>query len=140
VETYGVPVASIARLGQGISLRVLSDAAELGGDATTAESHIDRAIAALEPALERFDTANDPRLAAQTYQALGSFHHWKAFLLNQRGATDEAIAARDTALGYFNDCVRQGELFPIDKYMVEHIVEGSCVTAIDALLQPAGGE
>jgi len=140
IETYGVPVASIARLGQGISLRVLSEVAELQGDLTTAESHIDRAIAALEHDLERFDTANDPRLAAQTYQALGSFYQWKTFLLSTRGATDEAIAARDTALAYFNDCVRQGEAFPIDTYMVETIVEGLCVKGIDALLQPAGGE
>ena len=139
IETYGVPVAGIARLGRGISLRLLAEVAFLQGNLTAAETHIDEAIAALEDEIGQLDTANDPRLVAQTFQALGSFHEWKAFLLNERGAADAATQALTTALSYYNDCAQQGADFPIDTYLVERIVQRLCEPRIDALQQPTGG-
>ncbi len=139
IETYGVPVAGIARLGRGISLRVLAEVAFLRGDLTAAETQIDEAIAALEDEIALLDTANDPRLAAQTFQALGSFYEWKAFLLNERGATEAAAEARGTALSYYNDCVQQGVDYPIDTYLADRIVGQLCEPRIDALQQPDGG-
>lgn len=138
-ETYGVPVAGIARLGRGISLRLLAEVAFLQGDLTTAETLIDEAIAALESESEALDTSNDPRLAAQSYQALGSFYEWDAFLKNERGAASAAAEARGTALDYYNDCRQQGLDFPIDTYLVERIVQQLCVPRIDALQQDSGG-
>ena len=105
------------------------------GDLTAAETHIDQAIATLEDDMERLNTANDPRLVGQTYQALGSFYEWKAFLLNERGATDAAARARETALAFYNDCVQQGEDFPVDTYLVERIVQGLCAPRIASLQQ-----
>lgn len=134
-----MPVADIARLGRGISLRLLTETAFLRGDLTTAETQIDEAIAALEDQIDQLDTANDPRLAAQTFQALGSFYEWKAFLLNERGATEAAAEARGVALAYYNDCVQQGIDFPVDTYLNERIVQQLCEPRIEALQQPAGG-
>jgi len=138
IETYGVPVAGIARLGQGISLRLLAEVAFLRGD-TTAETDIDEAIATLEDEIAQLDTANDPRLAAQTYQALGSFYEWKAFLLNEREAAEAAADAARTALAYYKDCVQQGQDFPVDTYLVERIVAQLCQPRIEELQGAEGG-
>ncbi|HEY1408372.1 MAG TPA: hypothetical protein VF434_05485, partial [Promineifilum sp.] len=135
IEEYGVPVAGIARQGRGISLRILAEVAYFLGNPTEAETHIDQAIAALEDNVPQLVTANDPRLAAQSYQALGSFYEWKSFLLMERGATDSAAAARETALSYYNDCVQQGEDFPFDTYLVDRIVGRLCVPRVASLQQ-----
>ncbi len=138
IETYGVPVAGIARVGRAIALRLLGETAFQGGDPAAAEAHIDEAIAALEADAGQLDIDNDPRLAAQSDQALGSIYEWKAFLLGERGAADEAQAARDKALGFYNACVRQGEDFPFDVYLVEHIVGQLCAPRVTALQAPGG--
>ena len=132
IETYGVPVAGIARLGQAISLRLLGEVAFRRGD-VAAETLIDEAIATLEDEITQLDTANDPRLAAQTYQALGSFYEWKAFLLNERGAAEAAADAARTALAYYNDCVQQGRDFPVDVYLVDFIVGQLCQPKVEEL-------
>lgn len=138
-ETYGVPVAGIARVGRAIALRLLAEVTYQDGDPATAETRIDEAAATLESGADELATANDPRLAAQTWQALGSIYEWRAFLLAERGATDESAAARARALDYYNDCVRQGEAFPIDTYMVERIVQQLCAPRIEALQSSGGG-
>ena len=137
-DVYGVPVAGIARVGRAIALRLLGEGAVQGGDLASAESSIDQAIATLEIDAAALDTANDPRLPAQAYQTLGSIYEWKAFLLRERGAADEAQTARDTALRYYTDCARQGEEFPFDTYLVERIVGELCAPRV-AALQPAEG-
>ena len=138
IDVYGVPVAGIARVGRAIALRLLAEAAFQGGDPAAAEGFIDQAIATLEDDVAALDTANDPRLPGQAYQALGSVYEWKAFLLGERGAADEAQSARDTALRYYNECVRQGEAFSFDTYLVERIVGQLCRPRI-AVLQPTAG-
>ena len=132
IETYGVPVAGIARLGQAISLRMLGEVAFRRGEAT-AETLIDEAIATLEDEIAQLDIANDPRLAAQTYQALGTIYEWKSFILNSRGATGAAGDAARTALAYYNDCAQQGRDFPVDVYLVEFIVAQLCQPKIEEL-------
>ena len=109
-----------------------------GGYLAAAEAHINEAIAALEDDAATLDIANDPRLPAQAYQALGSIYEWRAFLLDERGAAGEAQTARDTALRYYNECLRQGEEFPFDTYLVERIVGQLCRPRI-AVLQPTEG-
>jgi len=99
---------------------------------------IDQAIAALEDDAATLDIVNDPRLPAQAYQALGSIYEWQAFLLDERGAAGEAQTARDTALRYYNECVRQGEEFPFDTYLVEHIVGELCIPRVTALTAAEG--
>lgn len=138
-DSYGVPVNGIAQLGRGISLRLLAEVAFEQGDSRAAETHIDEAIAALEGKIALLDTPNDPRLPAQSYQALGSFYEWKAFLLDQRGATESAAEARTTALGYYNDCIQQGEKFPFDTYLVDRIVNQLCKPRVEDLQAQAGG-
>ena len=138
-ERYGLPVSEMARLGRGISLRLLAEVAFEQGDLRAAETHIDEAIAALEDEIATLDTPNDPRLPAQAFQALGSFYEWKGFLMDQRGAAGAAAEARAVALGYYNDCIQKGEEFPFDTYLVERIVGQLCAPRINALQQPAGG-
>ena len=139
VETYGVPVSSMARLGKGIGLRLLTEVSYREGDITAAETHIDEAVAALEDEVDLLQTNNDHRLAGQAYQALGSFYEWKAFLLNERGADEAAADARVTALEYYQDCQQQGEAFRVDTYLTERIVQQLCQPRIEALQAPAGG-
>jgi tetratricopeptide (TPR) repeat protein len=139
IDIYGVPVAGIARVGRAISLRLLAEAAFQGGDPAAAEGFIDQAITTLKDDAAALDTPNDPRLPAQAYQALGSIYEWKAFLLGERGAASEAQAARDTALRYYNDCIRQGEEFPFDTYLVERIVGELCAPRVTALTAVEGG-
>jgi len=139
IDVYGVPVAGIARVGRAISLRLLAEAAFQGGDPASAESFIDQAIATLEDDAAALDTPNDPRLPAQAYQALGSIYEWKAFLLGERGAAEAAQFARNTALRYYTDCVRQGEAFPFDTYLVERIVSELCAPRVTVLTAVEGG-
>ena len=136
---YGVPVGGIARVGRAIAQLLLGELAFQGGDLAAAESFIDQARAALEEDAAVLDTPNDPRLPAQAAQALGSIYEWKAFLLGERGAAGEAQAARDTALRYYNECVRQGEEFPFDTYLVERIVGELCAPRVTALTAVEGG-
>ncbi len=138
-DVYGVPVGGIARVGRAIALRLLGELAFQGGDLVAAESFIDQASATLEEDAAALDTPNDPRLPAQAAQALGSIYEWKAFLLGERGAAGEAQAARDTALRYYTDCVRQGEEFPFDTYLVERIVGQLCAPRVTALAPVEGG-
>ncbi len=138
-DTYGVPVSGIARVGRAIALRLLGEVAFRGGDLAAAEAHINEAIAALEDDAATLDIANDPRLPAQAYQALGSIYEWRAFLLDERGAAGEAQTARDTALRYYNECLRQGEEFPFDTYLVERIVGELCAPRVTALTAAEGG-
>jgi tetratricopeptide (TPR) repeat protein len=138
-DIYGVPVAGMARVGQGISLRLLAEVAFEQGDLQAAETHIDEAIAALEDEIELLDTPNDPRLPAQAYQALGSFYEWKAFLLDARGADAAGADSRAVALDYYNACVEQGEAFRFDTYLLERIVQQLCMPRIEVLQAPAGG-
>jgi len=137
-DSYGVPVGGIARVGRAIALRLLGEVAFRGGDLVAAEGLIDQAIAALEDDAATLDIVNDPRLPAQAYQALGSIYEWQAFLLDERGAAGEAQTARDTALRYYNECVRQGEEFPFDTYLVEHIVGELCIPRVTALTAAEG--
>jgi tetratricopeptide (TPR) repeat protein len=138
-EVYGVPVGGIARVGRAIALRLLGEVAFQGGDLAAAEARIDEAIAALESDAEALETPNDPRLAAQAFQALGTIYEWKGFLLGERGEAAAAQTARDTALRYYTDCVRQGEEFPFDTYLVERIVGELCAPRVAELTAPAGG-
>jgi tetratricopeptide (TPR) repeat protein len=138
-DTYGVPVGGIARVGRAIALRLLGEVTFRGGDLAAAEAHIAEAIATLESDVATLDTANDPRLPAQAYQALGSIYEWQAFLLGERGAAGEGQTARDTALRYYTECVRQGEEFPFDTYLVERIVGELCAPRVTALTAAEGG-
>jgi tetratricopeptide (TPR) repeat protein len=138
-EVYGVPVASMARLGQGIGLRLLAEVSFREGDLTAAETHIDEAIAALEDEIDLLQTDNDHRLAGQAYQALGTFYEWKAFLLNERGAAEASAEARAAALEFYRNCQQEGEEFRVDTYLTERIVQQLCQPRIEALQAPAGG-
>jgi tetratricopeptide (TPR) repeat protein len=137
-EDYGVPVSSIARLGQGIALRILGDAAFRNGDSTTAEDAITTAAITLELALTPLEEASDYRLMAQVNQALGTVYEWQGFL--QEEANDPAAAdAYRQALAYYERCRQLGDEFPIDVYLTDRIVAQLCLPRIQALQQTTGG-
>jgi tetratricopeptide (TPR) repeat protein len=138
-EIYGLPVSSIARLGQGISLRILGDAAYRNGDPATAEQAIEAAIVTLESALGPLEESRDFRLMAQVNQALGTVYEWEGFLREQaeNPAADEAY---QQALVFYDRCRQLGEEFPIDVYLTDRIVAQLCLPRIQALQQTTGGE
>lgn len=138
-EIYGLPVASIARLGQGISLRILGDAAYRAGDTAAAEDAFNQAIETLESAVAPLEEARDFRLMAQLYQALGTVYEWQGFLLDQAG-DPAATQTYDQALNAYNQCRQLGEEFPIDVYLTERIVAELCLPRIEALEATMGGK
>lgn len=138
IERYGLPVRSIARLGQGIALRVLGDAAYRAGDPVEAQQAITQAIATLESAVAPLEEARDYRLIAQMYQALGTVYEWQGFL-HQQAADPAATTAFDQALTYYDQCRQLGEAFPIDIYLTDRIVDDLCLPRIAALQQMTGG-
>ncbi|MEZ4517497.1 MAG: hypothetical protein R3C44_11920 [Chloroflexota bacterium] len=139
IETYGLPVSSIARLGQGIALRILGDAAYRAGDPEETQQAITRAIETLEAAVTPLEEARDYRLMAQLYQALGTVYEWQGFL-DQQAADPAADLAYDQALTYYDQCRQLGDEFPIDVYLTDRIVAQLCLPRIEALQQTSGGE
>jgi tetratricopeptide (TPR) repeat protein len=138
IETYGVPVRSIARLGQGIALRILGDAAYRAGDPAAARQAITQAIETLETAVAPLEEARDYRLMAQLVQALGTVYEWQGFL-DQQAADPAATAAYEQALTYYTQCRDLGEAFPIDVYLTDRIVDQLCLPRIEALQATTGG-
>ena len=133
IEVYGVPVDQIARLGQGIALRVSGEVAYYQNDAEAAATTVDAAIAVLEAAAPALEVTNDHRLLSQVYQALGSVYEWRGFLLGEQDAVDASAAAITQARDYYEQCLSLGETFPFDTYMVEEIVEKLCRPRYDLL-------
>lgn len=138
IETYGLPVRSIAGLGQGIALRILGDAAYRAGDPEEARRAISEAIETLSSATTPLEEARDYRLMAQLYQALGTVYEWQGFL-DQQAADPAATAAFDQALTYYEQCRQLGETFPIDVYLTDRIVDQLCLPRIEALQATTGG-
>jgi tetratricopeptide (TPR) repeat protein len=138
IEIYGVPVRSIARLGQGIALRVLGDAAYRAGDPDGARQAITQAIETLESAVVALEEDRDYRLMAQLYQALGTVYEWQGFL-DQQAADPAAAAAYEQALTYYTQCRQLGEAFPIDVYLTARIVDQLCLPRLEALQATTGG-
>lgn len=132
VERYGVPVDQIARLGQGISRRLLVEVAYYLGDSVRGRMLVDEAIDTLETALSALETVDDRRLLAQTYQALGSAFEWQGFLLEQEAEGTGGDALRQ-ARDYYSRCLELGDKYPFDAYMVTEIVEELCRPRFDRL-------
>ncbi len=139
VEVYGLPVRSIARLGQGIAYRILGDAAYRAGDRTLAAQSMDRAEERLASAAAPLEEARDFRLMGQVAQAQGTVAEWQGFLAQQAGDEPGAAAAYDAALDYYTQCSDLGAEFPIDVYLTDRIVDQLCLPRIEALQQAAGG-
>lgn len=137
-ETYGLPVGSIARLGQGIAWRIDGDAAYRAGDPVAAGEAFNQAIDALQSAVDPLEEARDYRLMAQLYQALGTVYEWQGFLLDEAG-DPAATQAINQALTAYSQCRQLGEDFPIDIYLRDRIVAQLCQPRIDALQQTIGG-
>jgi len=137
-EIYGLPVGSIARLGQGIALRIFGDAAYRAGDPVAAGEAFNRAIETLDSAVTPLEEARDYRLMAQLYQALGTVYEWQGFLAEQT-LDPAAVEAYNQALTYYNQCRQLGEDFPIDVYLTDRIVAELCQPRIKALQTTIGG-
>jgi hypothetical protein len=133
IETYGVPVNAIARLGQGITHRILGESAFWLGDEATARLQIGQGIDLLEATIPALDMAQDYRRLAQLYQALGTLYEWQAFLLGQRQDAAASQAALQVAVAYYEQCRQLGMEFPFDTYMVANIVQSLCIPSLEAL-------
>jgi tetratricopeptide (TPR) repeat protein len=137
IETYGLPVASMANYEAGIALRLLGDAYYRIGAVAEAQGAIDEAISRLESAVGPLVEGGNNRQAAQAYQALGTAYEWRGFLLAQNGGEAAASEAYEKAVANYEACAGVGEQYPFDTFMVEQIVRALCLPRIEAL-NPGG--
>jgi tetratricopeptide (TPR) repeat protein len=138
LEQYGVPVNSIARLGQGATLRLLADVGYRAGDPEAAQRHLDEAKAALETAVAPLEEARDYRLLAHLYQTLGTVYQLEGFLLAVEGSAATAAEANRQALAYYEQCIALEGNFPFDTFMRERIINNFCrpyAVQVQALLE-----
>jgi tetratricopeptide (TPR) repeat protein len=126
LEKYGVAVDEIARVGQGISLRLLGELAFYQDGAAAAAARMDEAAVALETAHAAVGPGDDQRLRAQAVQGLGSVFEWQGYLLAQQGDDVASREAYVQARAYYGQCLEIGERFPFDSYLVAEIVEKLC--------------
>lgn len=126
LEQYGVPVNSIARLGQGYSLRLLADVAYRLGDTETALRRLDDAIDTLETAVAPLEEVRDYRLLVQLYQTAGTVYELQGFLLEPQEPV-AAAAANQLALDNYEQCIGLGENFPFDTFMINRIINDLCM-------------
>jgi tetratricopeptide (TPR) repeat protein len=125
LDQYGVPVNSIARLGQGYMLRLLADIAYRVGDPEAARRHLDEAKATLEAAVAPLEDARDYRLLAHLYQTAGTVYQLEGFLLELEDSA-AAEAANRQALDYYEQCIALEGNFPFDTFMIERIINQLC--------------
>jgi tetratricopeptide (TPR) repeat protein len=125
LDEYGVPVNSIARLGQAATLRLLADVAFRAGDPGAAQRHLDEAKATLEAAVAPLEEARDFRLLAHLYQTAGTVYQLEGFLLEPEDSAAAAEANRQ-ALDYNERCIALEENFPFDTFMIERIINQFC--------------
>ncbi len=138
IETYGVPIASLANYEAGIALRLLADAQYRLGAVPEVEKAIDEAIARLEPVVAPLAAGDYHRQLVQTYQALGTAYEWRGFLMTQRDDQTAAATAYERALDNYEACVAVGEKFPFDLFMQLQIIGPLCQSRIEALAQGEG--
>jgi tetratricopeptide (TPR) repeat protein len=129
-----MPVDSVARLGLGTSYRVKGEANYRLGDSQAAGEYMQRAVDTLEAAVQPLTDAGEHRFLAQVYQGLGSVYEWKAFLAGQ----DKSLYIQ--AIAYYDRCIQQGALFPVDTFLREEVVARLCVPYRDRLNQAYGAE
>jgi tetratricopeptide (TPR) repeat protein len=136
---YGVPIGAIAGQGQSIAQRLLAEVRFEQGDLPAAEALVAEAIDRLQSAVDQVDTDNDPRIAAQTYQALGTLYEYQSTFLEVTGDAEGAQQARSDALDWYRECEERGQSYAIDTYLVERIVGQLCRPRIEALEAAGGG-
>jgi tetratricopeptide (TPR) repeat protein len=119
-----LPLAGIAHLGRGNSLRVLSFAHYLQSDLPQALDLAEQSLAALEQAEQALTGTTDHRLLAQTYEARGLAEYWNAFL------HDNDPAGYRRAAAYFQKCVAQAAELPLDRFLQEDIVAQRCTPGL----------
>jgi hypothetical protein len=119
-RTGRLPLAGIAHLGMGNSLRVLSFAHYLQGDQAEALELAQQSLAALAEAEAELAGSAEHRLLAQTYEARGTSEFWDAFL---HGDDPEGYRR---AAAYFEKCVAQAAELPLDRFLQEDIVAQRC--------------
>ncbi|HSB00420.1 MAG TPA: tetratricopeptide repeat protein, partial [Anaerolineales bacterium] len=129
-QQYGNPVEDVARLGLGNAYRLKGIIALLNGDVDSALKAFDQAIPLLETSLRVFEASTSEhesyrRYLAQTYEYLGSTYQWQG--LAQETAQDygQALAAYQTSIEAFNQCVFQGD-HSSDLVIQNDIVEEVC--------------
>ena len=131
---YGMPIDSVARLALGVSYRVKGEAHYRLGDSQAAGEYIQRAVDTLEAAVQPLTDAGEHRFLAQVFKGLGSAYEWKAFLAGE----DKALYQQ--AIAYYDKCIEQGALFPVDTFLRDEVVAKLCVPYRDRLNQAYGAE
>ncbi|HSB02249.1 MAG TPA: hypothetical protein VLE49_16485 [Anaerolineales bacterium] len=129
-QLYGNPVEDVARLGLGNAYRLKGVIALLNGDVDSALKAFDQAIPLLETSLQVFEASTSEhesyrRYLAQTYEYLGSTYQWQGLALETAQDYGQALAAYQTSIEAFNQCVSQGD-HSSDLVIQNDIVEKIC--------------
>lgn len=133
-DTDSVLLSNAARIALGMSYRLKAEATYYLGDAQAAGELIDQALRTLEQALAlRPGSQRDYRLVAQAYLALGNVYTLQAALQNDYWVIyQQAIAAYDK-------CIEQGDLYPIDTFLNDVVIQQYCLPQREALKAQYGG-
>jgi tetratricopeptide (TPR) repeat protein len=131
-QAYGAPLDSIAQLGLG-QVQQLRAVIQCGlGDPSQARQLIQLAIQADQASLPALEAAREYRLLAQTYQTLGTAYEYHGYL-------GGGAAEYRKAIGAYEQCIAQGERFPVDSFLRDEVIGKLCVPYRDALLPVYGG-
>lgn len=113
----------IARLGLGASYYLQGEQYLFLGERASAEEHFNRAVKELEAVLEPLAAGQQHRYLAQANNSLGAAYAQLAWLRQAEGDQVSSEAFYRKAHDAFAQCIAQGEAAPLDRLLVEQIVE-----------------
>lgn len=102
-----LPIANIARLGLGNSLRLQGEIEQSRRNTERALELFNQSITTLEPAVPDFKGAAQVRYLAQAYEYLGSAFQWKGYTLEVLGDYEHSLEAYRSAVEFYDRCIAQ---------------------------------
>lgn len=118
-------LADIARMALASAIRLQAKADQWRGQFSDAVDTHDRAIALLEPVIERLADAEQYRLLGQAYQYMGVSQWERGEALGRLGSVAEARASYNQAVTAFDACIAQEANLPEDEFF-EADVAAAC--------------
>jgi len=132
LDSAGLPLESVARLGLGNGLRLKGEVFQKQGNNDQAIEQFDQAIAMVEQTVLPLQQAGQNRYLTQAYEYLGSAFQWKAYtyLVDQDYAN--GMAAYRQAIEYYDHCIAQGD-GSRDLIVKNDIIGGVCQPNRDSI-------
>jgi tetratricopeptide (TPR) repeat protein len=108
-DTSGIPVDSVARLGQGNALKLKGEILLDLGQTEQARQFFLQAVEVLQPTITSFEQSGQSRYLTQSYEYLGSAYLWLGSTAERMQAYTDGLASYQSALQYLDLCIAQGE-------------------------------